>query len=148
MLFRSEPAIQSLFLQSEGSALEKVIKLNHYFIKQEAAELLDKIDLQIYACPSIPFSCDISPEGKETLFRRKNQANKGLVLKAPMTGKILQVLKSEDEPVKKGEVLVIIEAMKMENNIPAPASGVLTSIQVAKGDMIQVGSEIAKIKMQ
>ena len=47
--------------------------------------------------------------------------------------------------MKAGQKVAVLEAMKMENEIAAPADGVVTSIRVAKGDSLQEGDEIMKI---
>ncbi len=58
---------------------------------------------------------------------------------APMPGVILKVPVSIGASVKKGQVLLLLEAMKMENEIIAPADGVIASINVAEGNSISAG---------
>ena len=58
---------------------------------------------------------------------------------APLQGTILDVPVKAGQEVKAGESLVIIEAMKMENEIVAPADGRIKSIHVSKGDVIRSG---------
>lgn len=58
---------------------------------------------------------------------------------APLQGTILDVPVKAGQEVKAGEILVIIEAMKMENEIVAPADGRIKSIHVSKGDVIRSG---------
>ena len=55
---------------------------------------------------------------------------------APMPGSIIDVKVSEGASVTSGQVLVILEAMKMENEIVAPCDGKITGIQVKKGDSV------------
>lgn len=55
---------------------------------------------------------------------------------APMPGNILDVKVNVGDSVTSGQVLVILEAMKMENDIVAPANGKITSINVKKGDSV------------
>ena len=55
---------------------------------------------------------------------------------APMPGNILDVKVKAGASVKAGDVLVILEAMKMENEIVAPCDGTVTSISVKKGDVV------------
>ena len=57
-------------------------------------------------------------------------------INAPMPGNILDVRVSAGQAVKSGDVLVILEAMKMENEIMAPADGVVASVHVKKGDTV------------
>ena len=61
---------------------------------------------------------------------------------APMPGNILDVKVSNGAAVKAGQVLVILEAMKMENEIVAPQDGTVASINVNKGDTVEAGQTI------
>ena len=63
----------------------------------------------------------------------------------PMPGTILDVKVSEGQTVKSGQVLMILEAMKMENEIMAPCDGQVTSV-VAKGTSAQTGMVLCTIK--
>ncbi len=58
---------------------------------------------------------------------------------APMPGTILGVKVNSGDTVKKGQVLLILEAMKMENEIVAPNDGTIASINVAKGTSVNAG---------
>ena len=59
-----------------------------------------------------------------------------------MPGNILDVKVSNGTAVKAGQVLVILEAMKMENEIVAPQDGTVASINVNKGDTVEAGQTI------
>ena len=58
---------------------------------------------------------------------------------APMPGNILKVNVSVGQSVKAGDVLVVLEAMKMENEIMAPCDGVVSAVPVAKGATVNTG---------
>ncbi len=62
---------------------------------------------------------------------------------APMPGKILDVKASTGQAVKKGDVLMILEAMKMENEVVAPQDGTVASIDVSAGDSVEAGAVLA-----
>ena len=64
---------------------------------------------------------------------------------APMPGNILDIKVSNGASVKAGDVLVILEAMKMENDIVAPCDGSVTSILVNKGDSVNSSDTLATI---
>ena len=61
---------------------------------------------------------------------------------APMPGNILDIKVSNGASVKAGDVLVILEAMKMENDIVAPQDGTVASVNINKGDTVEAGQTI------
>ena len=76
----------------------------------------------------------------------KAAAGQGSVkVNSPMPGKILSVKASVGQAVKKGEVLMILEAMKMENEVVAPEDGTVASIDVAAGDSVEAGVVLATL---
>ena len=60
-----------------------------------------------------------------------------VVVKAPMQGTIVKVNAKVGAAVKKGDVLVVLEAMKMENDVCAPADGTVASVEVAQGATVE-----------
>ncbi len=64
---------------------------------------------------------------------------------SPMPGKILAVKASVGAAVKKGEVIMVLEAMKMENDIVAPEDGTVASINVGNGDSVEAGAVLATL---
>ena len=64
---------------------------------------------------------------------------------APMPGTILDVKVSVGQSVKKGDVICVLEAMKMENDIPAPQDGVIASINIQKGASVAAGDVLASL---
>ena len=72
-------------------------------------------------------------------------AGAGAKVNAPMPGTILDVRVQNGAKVKKGDVLVILEAMKMENEIQAPCDGTVTSVCVRKGDSVETQALICTI---
>ena len=70
----------------------------------------------------------------------------GTSVTAPMPGTILDVKVSVGASVKKGDVICVLEAMKMENDIPAPSDGVVASVNVQKGASVASGQVIVTLK--
>lgn len=70
----------------------------------------------------------------------------GETVKAPMPGTVLNVKVNNGQKVKKGDVLVILEAMKMENEITAPIDGVVVQILIGKGATVSTGDVLAVIQ--
>ena len=64
---------------------------------------------------------------------------------APMPGTIVSVNVSDGQSVNKGDVLVVREAMKMENEIKAPKDGTVTGIAVNKGESVDTGATLVTI---
>lgn len=64
-------------------------------------------------------------------------ASKILQVKAPMPGLVLNVLVAEGDEIKKGDNLLVLEAMKMENMIKSPTDGVVKKIEVKQGDKVE-----------
>lgn len=62
---------------------------------------------------------------------------------SPMQGKIVSVKATTGQGVKKGDVLMVLEAMKMENEIVAPQDGTVASINVGAGDKVESGAVLA-----
>lgn len=73
-------------------------------------------------------------------------AGEGTKVEAPMPGTIVEVKASVGQAVKAGDVIVVLEAMKMENDIVAPCDGSVTSITVKKGDSVNSNDVIATVK--
>ena len=69
----------------------------------------------------------------------------GEVVPAPMAGIVLSVNKNVGDAVKKGDVLVILEAMKMENEILAPADGVVKAIHVSSNESVESNQPLLTI---
>lgn len=69
----------------------------------------------------------------------------GAQIKAPMPGNILDVKVTAGQSVRKGDVLVILEAMKMENEIQAPCDGKVTGVNVRKGDTVETQALLCTI---
>ncbi|MBE6927789.1 MAG: acetyl-CoA carboxylase biotin carboxyl carrier protein subunit [Ruminococcaceae bacterium] len=69
----------------------------------------------------------------------------GMQVKAPMPGTILDVRVQNGQKVTKGTVLVILEAMKMENEILAPCDGTVSGVNVRKGDSVETQALICSI---
>ncbi len=78
--------------------------------------------------------------------RRAAQRHAAGSLEAPMPGKVTAIKARVGQAVQKGEEILVVEAMKMENGIRAPRAGTLRSINVKVGDMVAPGSVLAEIE--
>ena len=66
-------------------------------------------------------------------------------VESEVTGNVWKVLKSAGDSVAEGEVIMILESMKMEISIRAAAAGIASNISVSNGDMVDRGQVIAEI---
>jgi biotin carboxyl carrier protein len=65
---------------------------------------------------------------------------------APMVGKVLRLVASPGQPIREDDPILVMEAMKMEIEVVAPATGTLTAINVAPGDAVTPSSVLAVIE--
>jgi biotin carboxyl carrier protein len=67
----------------------------------------------------------------------QNSTGKINDIKAPMPGMVLQVMVENGQAIKKGDAIVVLEAMKMENILKSPSDGTIKNILVVKGDKVE-----------
>jgi biotin carboxyl carrier protein len=77
---------------------------------------------------------------KKTIIR-----GEGTTLTAPMPGKVIEVIAKNGSNVKLGDPIIILEAMKMKNEISAPTSGIIKEMRVKEGENLESGDIIAII---
>ncbi len=65
---------------------------------------------------------------------------------APMPGKIVRILAGEGAAVQVGQSVIVIEAMKMQNELKAPKSGIVKKINVAEGSAVDAGQALAEVE--
>ena len=86
-----------------------------------------------------------APAKKEEAPKAEPVSGEGTLMTAPMPGTILDILVKEGQTVKKGEIVIILEAMKMENEIAAAADGVVTRIYTSKSATVNAGDPMLTI---
>ena len=75
----------------------------------------------------------------------KGAAGAGTPVKAPLPGVVTKVLVANGQSVKKGDTVVVLEAMKMENNITAECDGTVSGVCCAAGDSVMEGTTLVTI---
>jgi biotin carboxyl carrier protein len=73
-------------------------------------------------------------------------AKKPKLVRSQITGKVLKVMVKAGDSVNVGDVLVIIEAMKMENRVVATSAGMVESVKISVGDAVSTGAELIRFK--
>ena len=87
-----------------------------------------------------------SPATPPSAVTRPTLASSKSGLKSPLPGVILEIKVKEGDTVKRGQTLIVLEAMKMENDIKADRDGKVTAIKVNKGDSILEGTDLIIIE--
>lgn len=94
---------------------------------------------------SIPFKDEQAILLAKMGFKSGKKSNQGSV-KSPMPGKITSIKKQVGDTVKAGESVVILEAMKMENELKSPISGIVEVIHVEEGKSVEKNTVLIEIK--
>lgn len=92
-----------------------------------------------------PASAPKTTTGAPIVSKPAASASKSAV-KSPLPGVILELKVKEGDVVKKGQCILILEAMKMENNINADKDGKITTIKVSKGESVLEGADLVVIE--
>ena len=125
------------------------LKGRTYEVEVEAgkAMLLDEYEAIAPSAPAAPVAAPASaaPAAAPAAAAAPVVTGAGEAVNAPMPGTILKVNVTQGQAVKEGQVLVVLEAMKMENEIMAPKSGTVNQVLVTKGASVDTGSPLVVI---
>ena len=119
-----------------------------YEVEVEAgkAMLLDEYEAIAPAAPAAPAApVAAAPAAAPAAPAAAAVTGAGEPVTAPMPGTILKVNVQNGQAVKAGQVLVVLEAMKMENEIMAPKDGTVTQVVVSKGASVDTGAPLVVI---
>jgi len=97
------------------------------------------------AVPAAPAAPAAAPEAPKAEAPKAAADVKGTPLSAPMPGMIVKYLKNVGDKVSEGETLVVLEAMKMENALPAPTNGTVRALNFSSGDSVKKGDVLAVV---
>ena len=104
-------------------------------VEQGEAMLLDEYELAAPAAPA-PAAAPAAPAAGLAA---------GEVIKSPMPGNVLKINVTQGQQVKEGDVLIILEAMKMENEVVSTKAGTVAQILVTKGAVVETDSPLVVI---
>ena len=103
-------------------------------------EALPTVSTEAAAAPAAPAAAPAAPAAAA-----KSGPGAGAPVKAPLPGVVTKILVKEGKGVKKGETVLVLVGMKMENNITAEADGTVTGICVSAGDSVMEGTTLITI---
>ena len=109
------------------------VTVNGTVYEIELEELIGTAPAPAAAAPAAPAPAAAAPEGGEQVT-------------APMPGTILSINVAAGDTVKRGQVLMILEAMKMENEIMCPCDGKIASVNTSKGSSVESGTLLCVIQ--
>ena len=112
------------------------VNVNGTVYEVELEEITGAAAAPVAAAPAAPASAPAAPAAPAG----------GEKVTAPMPGNILSVNVAAGDTVKRGQVLLILEAMKMENEIMAPCDGVIASVNTSKGSAVESGALLCVIQ--
>ncbi len=118
-----------------------------YEVEVELAAPMLMQEFQTYApAPAAPATPATEAAPAAAPVAAASVTGDGECVDSPMPGNILKVNVSAGQAVKEGDVLVILEAMKMENEIMAPKGGTVTQVLVEKGATVETGAPLVFIR--
>ena len=112
-------------------------------VEMGQAMLTDEYDAVAHAAPAAPTAVPAAPAAPAAVPAAALAS--GEVVKAPMPGNILKINVAPGQKVEEGDVLIVLEAMKMENEIVATKSGTVAQVAVSKGAVVETGAPLVVI---
>lgn len=118
-----------------------------YEVEVELADPMAMQEFQSYApAPAAPAAPAPEAAPNAAPAAAPTATGDGECVESPMPGNILKVNVVPGQAVKEGDVLLILEAMKMENEIMAPKGGTVTQVLVSKGSTVETGAPLVFIR--
>ena len=114
-------------------------------VEQGQAMLIDEYELSAPAAPAAPAAPVAAAPAAAPAAAAPVSVAAGEPVKSPMPGNILRIEVSQGQHVNEGDVIMVLEAMKMENEIVATNSGTIAQIAVSKGAVVETGAVLAVI---
>ena len=115
-------------------------------VEQGEAMILDEYEVKAPAAPA-PAAAPVAaaPAAAPAAAAPAAATADGTPVTAPLPGNVLSIKVSQGAAVKEGDVLLLIEAMKMENEVAAPCDGTVKQIVVSQGQMVSTGDTLVII---
>lgn len=113
-------------------------------VEQGEAMLVNEYELEAPAAAA-PIAAAPAPVAAPAAAPAAGALAAGEVVTSPMPGNILKINVAQGQKVNEGDVLIVLEAMKMENEISATKSGTVAQISVTKGAVVETGTPLVVI---
>ena len=113
------------------------VTVNGKVYEVEVEEVRDKTTQPVVDSQTVVQPVTATPVTKPTSSRSSDKE-----LKSPMAGRVVEIKVSPGKEVKKGEVVLILEAMKMNNDIVSPRDGVVAEVKVKEGETVEAGQTL------
>ncbi|WP_319559569.1 biotin/lipoyl-containing protein [Marispirochaeta sp.] len=117
-----------------------------YTVKLEGKTFKVKLEGDKAIVNGKSYSVDVTPGIDEGGAAASSGDGESIKVSAPLPGIILRLSKEEGDTVSEGEVIMVMESMKMENEIHSPSSGVIANIPVKQGDQVAAGDTLVEIQ--
>ena len=114
-------------------------------VEQGEAMLLNEYELAAPAAPAAPAAAPVAAAPAAAAPAAPVNLAAGETVKSPMPGNILRINVTQGQQVAEGDVLLILEAMKMENEVVATRAGTVAQIVTSKGAVVETGSPLVVI---
>lgn len=114
-------------------------------VEMQGSSLVEEALPTVTTDGAAPAAAPAATENTTAAPAAKSGPGAGTPVKAPLPGVVTKILVNEGKAVKKGDTVLVLEAMKMENNITAEADGTVSGICVSAGDSVMEGTTLITI---
>jgi biotin carboxyl carrier protein len=111
---------------------------NSHVLEADLSFHMDQCELNVQ---NLPYRLEVFDPRRRIISQNEVEGRGGL-LQAPMPGKVIEIKVAVGDSVSKGQALVIIEAMKMQNELTTPIDGVVKEVAVKVGDTTEAGQKL------
>ncbi|MFW7377823.1 MAG: acetyl-CoA carboxylase biotin carboxyl carrier protein subunit [Oligoflexus sp.] len=130
----------------QNPGTESSLRLADFKASREAEQLSRQASVHgVYQNQSFSCQAEILLSAPGVGQRAASQQSMGCKIRSPMVGKVLAVKVEAGQSVLKGEELMVIEAMKMENKIFAPQAGIVDHVSAKEGQQVALGEELISL---
>lgn len=139
---KSDYDVEIRKVQADGRI--KTLMVNHRVCPIEVERRGDGMPVRVYL-KGVPFDVEISKVASTRLRAPEVETTSNGSVPALLPGQIVRILAQPGERVEKGAPLLILDAMKMENEVLAPVSGTLKEVHVRSGQVVAKGDLLAEV---